>query len=132
MTWENLTSEIAEEFSPTFSTWELHGAYEVERRALKYEWTKEWRALESAPPPKLATCSREGCGQVFLGNVRGRPRRYCSDRCNDRVEAYVKCGQEGRCAVCSKTFVHKAQGGRRRTCSKACRQMKWVLTRRAA
>jgi len=47
-----------------------------------------------APEPPLVECHRLGCGGRFPRNTRGRPRKYCSDRCRDLVVRGAPTRQE--------------------------------------
>lgn len=67
------------------------------------------------------------CGELFPRNPRGRPRRFCSEKCKREYhhlhpnKQNWTCIRSAVCPVCGTTFQAEREYGRlRKYCSHAC------------
>ena len=75
----------------------------------------------------------EWCGQMMKKQARrGRPRRFCSDRCRQRSAANEGIHPEQRtCSECS-TRLPRGSRSDKITCSVACRSVRYRRLQREA
>lgn len=87
-------------------------------------------AVEAGLAGTSLKCFCPECGGEVIQNGRGRPKKFCSERCRLRWQSKHQCpplrktAVERTCPVCGKPFLTDRLNSRpRKFCSRACANM---------